>query len=220
MKKLIWGFILTVLFTVFMHPVLANSATFTRDAIITGGGIIREGQGKDALKITFGVNVLVKYLVNEEKQPVDEYGNPTTGGQLVFAQPPIGNFHIVFHNTGVNDVNKKIFTATDIKAVAIRPQSHQDSEGETNYIFARIEANGKFNGENGWSILVRFSDFGAPGKVKKENPENRSDAVRIMMFDYPYSAGSEEAVYDTALDYPREESWRTLLDGGNVTIYY
>ena len=82
-------------------------------------------------------------VFDENGEPVDKYG------QLVFSEPPAGNLHIIFHNTGNNDVDKGKFTTTDINLVSIRPQSFQDPDGEDNYTFARIEANGKFNGENG-----------------------------------------------------------------------
>jgi len=217
MNKLILGTLLTVLLTVCAHPILANSETFlTRNAIITGGGIITEGDGKNAIKITFGVNILITYYVNEEGQPVDEYGNVVDNGKLLFAESPKGNFHINFHNTGYNnDINKGKFTTTDIHGVAIRPGSYQDPNDEDNHIFARIEAHGKLNGETGWSILVRFSDFGAPGKVNKADPDNLADAIRISVFD-----PSDVYVYGTSADFPWDQARRTLLDGGNITVYY
>jgi len=217
MNKLILATILPILLFMCAHPILAYSETFlTRDAIITGGGIITEGDGKDAIKITFAVNLLIKYYVNGEGQPVDEYGNVVDNGQLLFAESPKGNFHINFHNTGYNDdINKGKFTTTDINVVAIRPGSFQDPNDQNNHIFARIEADGKLNGENGWSILVRFSDFGAPGKVNRVNPDNLADAIRISLFD-----PSDVYVYGTSADFPWDQGRRTLLDGGNVTIYY
>jgi len=219
MKKLILGALLVVLLAMLTHPILANSETvFTHDAIITGGGIITEGHGKDAPKITFGVDVFIKYFVNENGEPADESGVPIDPTwPLVFAEPPIGDFHINFHNTSNDNLDKGKFTTTDIYAVAIHPGSYQDPDGKDTHLFARIEANGKFNGEDGWSIVVRFTDFGAPGKVKDANPDTAADAIRVMLFE------SGELVYDTAAldgDYPREQSWRTLLDGGNVVVYY
>jgi len=219
MKKRILGTLLVVLFAMITFPILANSETvFTHDAIITGGGIITEGHGKDAPKITFGVDVFIQYFVNENGEPVDESGIPVDpNGPLVFAEPPIGDFHINFHNTSNDALDKGKFTATDIFAVAIHPGSYQDPNDEDTHLYARIDANGKFNGEDGWSIIVRLTDFGAPGKVKKTNPDTAADAIRITLFE------GAELVYNTAAldgDYPREQSWRTLLDGGNVVIYY
>ena len=65
----------------------------------------------------------------------------------------------------------------------------------------------------GWSVLVRFTDYGAPGR-KKSLPPGYGDSLRVMLFD-----PSGNTVYDTAFDYPREQSWRTLLDGGNVSAH-
>jgi hypothetical protein len=219
MKKLILGTILAVLFALITFPILANSETvFTRDAIITGGGIITEGHGKDAPKITFGVNVFVKYFVNENGDPIDEIGEVSEDGQLLFAEPPIGNFHINFHNVGNDNLDKGKFTTTEITALRIAPASLPDTG--VPYLFVNMAANGKFNGENGWAIVVRFSEFGAPGKAKKAIPDNASDAIRISVWNYNES---DLTVYDTAteqVDFPWEQAHRTLLDGGNVTVYY
>ena len=215
MRKQILGVILAVLLAGITHPILANSTTvYTDDAIITGGGNIRDGQGKDALKITFAVDVYINFYVDENGEPVDEDGQPVSGGQLVFSEPPAGNLHIIFHNTGNDDIDKGKFTTTDINVVAIRPESFLDPDGEDNYTFARIEANGTFNGENGWSILVRFSDFGSPGNSKAHS-DNLTDAVRISLFN-----PSDEHVYGTSAHFPWDQARRTLLDGGNITVYY
>lgn len=218
MKKRILGTIFAVLLAMIMHPILANSETvLTRDAIITGGGIITEGHGKDAPKITFGVHLLIKYVVNEDGDPIDENGEVSANGQLLFAEPPIGDFHINFHNISNDDLDKGKLTTTDISAVRIAPLSYQDPEGDPNSIFVSMTADGKFNGEYGWSIVVRISDFGSPGNSKAIK-NNLSDAIRISLID-----PDEIHVYDTATldgDFPREQSWRTLLDGGNITVYY
>ncbi len=125
---------LTVLIALTMFPILANSETvFTRYAIITGGGIITEGHGKDVPKITFGVHVLIKYFVNENGDPINEIGAIAENGQLHFAKPPIGNFHIKFHNTANDILDISKFTTTDISAVKITPASSPDSEGVSNY---------------------------------------------------------------------------------------
>lgn len=218
MKNLIFCMIVTVLLAWFVHPISVNSQTISvRDAIIAGGGIITEGHGKDAHKITFGVNVLIKYFADENGTFVDEYGNETIDNELVFAEPPVGNIHINFQNTGHNDVDKGQFTTSEITWMRINPQSYPDSEGEPNYIFVSLAGYGKFTGEDDWTLILRLSDFGAPGN-SKATEDNLSDAVRITIID-----PDGYNVYDTAnLDYgfPREQGWRTLLDGGDLTVYY
>jgi hypothetical protein len=219
MKNLIFGMIVTVLIAGFVHPISVYSQTISvRDAIITGGGIITEGQGKDALKITFGVNILIKYFADENGTFVDEYGNETINNELVFVEPPVGNINIIFHNTGYNeDIDKGKFTTTEITWMRINPQSYPDPENEPNYIFVSLTGDGTFNGEDGWTLTLRLSDFGAPGFSKATN-DNLSDAVRITIRD-----PDGLIIYDTAnMDYgfPREQGWRTLLDGGNLTVYY
>ena len=100
------------------------------------------------------------------------------------------------------------FVTTDFDSVYIATH-YLDT---TPYTFVRIEARGRLNGGDGWSVIVRFSDFGVPVNDKALPPAH-ADALRVMLFD-----PSGVAVYDTALDYPREQSWRTLLDGGNVAV--
>ena len=218
MNKMMCGTILVVLLALITWPLSANSETvFTRDAIITGGGIITEGHGKDAPKITFGINLFVEYFVNENGDPIDETGEVSANGQLLFAEEPTGEFYINFHNTSNDDLDKGKFTTTDVSAIRINPASFPDSTGDPNFIFVSMTANGKFNGEYGWSIVVRISDFGSPGN-SRANKDNLSDAIRISLID-----PDEIRVYDTATldgDYPRNQGWRTLLDGGNITVYY
>ena len=218
MKNLIPGIILSVLLVVLVHPISANSQTvYIHDGIITGGGIMTDGDGKAKPKITFGLNVLIKYFADENGTFVDEYGNVTNNNELVFAEPPEGNIYINFHNTGNDDVDKGKFITTEITWMRINPQSYPDSTGEPNYIFVSLRADGKFNGEDGWSLTFRLSDFGNPGN-SKATKNNLSDAVRITIID-----PDGTIVYDTAsmgIGFPREQGWRTLLDGGNITVYY
>jgi hypothetical protein len=223
MKRRIPLIVIVVLLAVLIYPIMAISQeVFTRDAIITGGGVITEGSGTDIKKITFGVNLLLRYYVNEAGEFVNEEGTPTVNGELVFAESPKGNLQFNFHNTGNGELDKGKFSSTAIQAAAIRPSSHVDTEGEFRFLFVNINADGKFNGEDGWSMVIRLSDYGAPGIVKKTNPANRTDAIRITLYDSPYPTGGQPAVYDTASvdEYPHEDAWRTILDGGNMTVYY
>ena len=223
MKRRIPLIIIVVLLATLIYPIMAISQdVFTRDALITGGGIITEGSGTDMKKITFGVNLLLRYYVNEADEFVDAAGIPTVNGELVFAETPKVNLQFNFHNTGNVELDKGKFSSTAIQAAAIRPSSHVDTEGEFRFLFVSINADGKFNGEDGWSMVIRLSDYGAPGIVKKTNPANRTDAIRITLFDSPYPTAGQPAVYDTASvdEYPHEDAWRTILDGGNITVYY
>ena len=179
--KWIFGTVLLSLFCLTARPVLAGS-----DVLFTGGGVISEGSGAAAKRITFSVGVFV-----------DAEG--TTDGRL--------QFH--FHNLDdVYALDQTRFTATVFDRVVIETR-YRDT---VPYTFVRIEARGSLDGVEGWSVLVRFSDFGVPVNNRALSPDN-ADAVRIMLF-----GPSGDAVYDTALDYPREQSWRTLLDGGNVSV--
>ncbi len=179
--KRILGSALVILFSLAAGTVLAGS-----DVLFTGGGIIKDGSGAAAKRITFSVGVFV-----------DAEG--TTDGRL--------QFH--FHNLDdVYALDQSRFKATVFDRVVIETR-YRDT---IPYTFVRIEARGSLDGVEGWSVLVRFSDFGVPVNNRDLSPDN-ADAIRIMLF-----GPSGDAVYDTALDYPREQSWRTLLDGGNVAV--
>jgi hypothetical protein len=172
---------IVVFFGLTAGPALAGS-----DVLFTGGGLIKDGSGADAKRITFSVGVFVD-------------ADGMTDGRL--------QFH--FHNLDdVYGLDQSRFTASVFDAVLIETR-YRDT---VPYTFVRIEARGSLDGVEGWSVLVRFSDFGVPVNNKEMLPEN-ADALRIMLF-----GPGGDAVYDTALDYPREQSWRTLLDGGNVSV--
>jgi hypothetical protein len=156
------------------------------DVIFTGGGIIKDGSTTTMKRISFSVNLYVN-------------SDGAMEGHLKL------NFHNLDHTYGLD---RSRFNASGFDSVFI--ETHYFDT--TPYTFVRIEAHGQLNNADGWSVLVRFSDFGVP-VTDKELPPNHADAMRIMLFD-----PSGIAVYDTALDYPREQSWRTLLDGGNVSV--
>ncbi len=179
--KWILGTALLALFGLTAGPALAGS-----DVLFTGGGLIKDGTGAEAKRITFSVGVFVD-------------ADGMTDGRL--------QFH--FHNLDdAYGLDQSRFTASDFDRVVIETR-YLDT---TPYTFVRIEARGALDREEGWSVLVRFSDFGVPVSNRDLLPEN-ADALRIMLF-----GPGGDAVYDTALDYPREQSWRTLLDGGNVSV--
>jgi hypothetical protein len=170
-----------VLLSLTAGPVMAGS-----DVLFTGGGLIKDGSGADAKRITFSVGLFVD-------------ADGMTDGRL--------QFH--FHNLDdVYALDQSRFTASVFDSVLIETR-YRDT---VPFTFVRIEARGSLDGEEGWSVLVRFSDFGVPVNDKEMLPEN-ADALRIRLF-----GPGGDAVYDTALDYPREQSWRTLLDGGNVSV--
>ncbi len=179
--KWILGSALVLLFSLTAGPVLAGS-----DVLFTGGGIIRDGSGAAAKRITFSVNLFVD-------------ADGLTAGHLRFG----------FHNLDdIYALDQSRFTTSDFDSVLIETH-YLDT---TSYTFVRIEASGSLDGQDGWSVLARFSDFGVPVN-DPALPPGHADALRLMLFD-----PSGVAVYDTALDYPREQSWRTLLDGGNVAV--
>jgi hypothetical protein len=172
--------------SVILLSLTAGSVMAGSDVLFTGGGLIKDGSGADAKRITFSVGLFVD-------------ADGMTDGRL--------QFH--FHNLDdVYALDQSRFTASAFDSVLIETR-YRDT---VPFTFVRIEARGSLDGEEGWSVLVRFSDFGVPVNDKEMLPEN-ADALRIRLF-----GPGGDAVYDTALDYPREQSWRTLLDGGNVSV--
>jgi len=158
---------------------------------ITGGGVIREGAGADARQITFALDIL-------------------TEQSELFA----GHLQIHFHD--LDDfyvLDRSRFSAAEFDEVFVETR---DFEGMP-YTFIRIRARGQLDGEDGWSVLLRFSDFGPPVRNGRA-PASHSDAVRIILMDPDYQP-DDAYYYDTAFDFPRDQSWRTLLDGGNVSVH-
>jgi hypothetical protein len=182
-SKLILRSALTALFVLSATPVWAGSEIF-----LTGGGVIRDGRGPDARKITFSVDL----FATQDGQ---------NDGQIQFQ----------FHRVGNPDLDKSRFTANDFSEFSVYTN---ESETLGIYQFIRIWAHGQLNGEDGWSVLLRVTDFGTP-VGGKDKLDGRVDAVRIMLFE-----PDGDAVYDTAQDYPREQGWRALLDGGNVVLHF
>jgi hypothetical protein len=164
----------------------AGSTLAGSDVLFTGGGIIKDGSGAAARRISFSVNLFVN-------------ADGVRAGHL--------GFH--FHNLDdIYGLDQSRFTTSEFDSVFIET-AYLDT---TPYTFVRIEARGRLDGADGWSVLARFSDFGVPVNNKALNP-GHADALRVILFD-----PSGVPVYDTALDYPKEQSWRTWLDGGNVAV--
>lgn len=171
-----------------LFSLAASPALADADVIFSGGGIIRDESGADAKRITFSVNLFAAS------------GGASTG-QLQF------HFHNLDDSYGLD---RSRFTASDFDEVYFETRYFED----TPYTYVRIRARGELNGGAGWSMTVRFADFGVPVR-NVALPPNHADAVRIQLFD-----PTDVHIYDTgwAQENWREQGWRTLLDGGNVTV--
>lgn len=180
-----WMFIpaLAALLSLTAIPAFAGS-----DMLFTGGGFIKDGNGAAAKRISFSVNLYVDT-------------NGISAGHLGF------HFHNLDDSYGLDQSH---FSTTEFESVFVEARYSEDAAAP--FTFVRIEAGGRLDGMDGWSVLVRFTDYGAPAR-NKSLLHGYADSLRVMLFD-----PSGVAVYDTALDYPREQSWRTLLDGGNVSV--
>ena len=175
--------VFTALLGIATTPALADA-----DVIFSGGGMIADGRGPEAKKITFSVNLFA-----------DSGG--TSLGQLQF------HFHNLDDSYGLD---RSQFKATEFEDLLIETRYFE----ETPYTFVKISAQGELNGAEDWSVVIRFADFGTPAS-NKALPPNHADAVRIQLFDptpvLVYDTGWEQENW-------REQSRRALLDGGNVTV--
>ena len=168
----------------------AGPALGDADVLFAGGGVIADGSGAEARRISFSVSLFMD-------------GDGASAGRLQF------RFHDLDDAYGLD---RSQFTALEFGEVLIETRYLPTTEEPTPYDFVRIVADGRLDGVDGWSVLARFADFGTPVS-NKELPPEHADALRLMLFN---PGGT--AVYDTAFDFPRDQSWRTLLDGGNVAV--
>ena len=102
------------------------------DVLFTGGGIIKDGRAAAAKRISFSVNLFAN-------------ADGISKGHLGF------RFHNLDDSYGLD---RSRFTASEFDSVLIETH-YRDT---TPYTFVRIEASGRLNGADGWSVLARFSD--------------------------------------------------------------
>lgn len=151
---------------------------------ISGGGQILEesGKRKDWKKISFG-------------------------GWLADIGELVGEWEINFHNVGTDAYDKGKFHTTDFTALTLFAPTSNTCTAAMNF-----EADGSFNGEDGWSVIFRAGDS---DNAASKSPD---DTVRIELYN---TLGVK--VYDTiAPEFSNESSCvgtaRTGLDAGNIDI--
>ncbi|MDH3788054.1 MAG: hypothetical protein OES53_05770 [Xanthomonadales bacterium] len=181
-----------ILGTAILASAALTSATCLANFVTTvnGGGIIKEGAGTDENKITFSLNVYADDDVPEG----------------------VGHFQAQFHRLALHPgLEKSRFFSRDITGFYIGPGNFESTPNTS----VKIWASGRLDREDGWSVIIRFADFGNP-KKNKGLPQNHVDAVRIQLVN-----PNGEYVYDTAweAEFSREQGWRHLLDGGNISVH-
>jgi hypothetical protein len=155
---------------------------------VNGGGIIKEGVGANLNKITFSVNIYAD----------DDIPEGT------------GHFQARFHRLPLHpELEMTRFFSREITGFSFTPCAAGPC------IFIKLWAEGRLDGEEGWEVVIRFTDVGNP-QNEESLPLDYGDAIRIQLFD-----PDGNHVYDTAWigEFSREQSWRHLLDGGNVTVH-
>ena len=171
-------------------PISTNTATkYWLEHYVTGGGIIVEGRGKTAAKITFGGNVGFDLAGNEA-----------------------GQWQCNFHNVDNDDVDKGRFHTTEITDIGFFYESRlpDASPPDADYNYAHFNADGTFNGEDGWWVRVNVTDCG-------EGTSTVPDQIRIRLYNGSCLVyDSSDPVGDFPDAFPAN---RTSLDGGNIQIH-
>lgn len=168
--------------------VVATPCLADNEITVNGGGIIKEGVGTNLNKITFSVNVYAD----------DDIPEGT------------GHFQARFHRLPLYpELEMSRFFSREITGFSVSPCTARPC------VFIKILAEGRLDGEEGWGVVIRMTDFGNP-PGEKGLPPDYGDAIRISLFD-----PEDNHVYDTAWEgeFSREQSWRHLLDGGNVSVH-
>lgn len=159
-------------------------------AYVTGGGQIIAGPSKNPLKVGFAGNV---------------------GSLVDFTL--VGHWETQFHNVSVNNLDKARFSSTAITSLIFSNRcGTQPAPPDAPYNWAEWTATGRLNGVDGWTVDVRASDFGEPGRG--------TDSFRVLLYD-----PSSVLKYDSLTDFPANDpcagidSARRLLDSGNLQFH-
>jgi len=164
---------------------------------VTGGGIIREGKGKNAYSITFGGNVGYDLVGNE-----------------------VGQWNINFHNVNDSAIDKGHFHSTEITDIGFFDITvcPEPDPPDADYNYAHFVATGRFNGEDGWEVRFNMTDYGEGNKTEPDGIRVRLwNASHILVYDSSETGESYTGVFTNegrcAL------ARRTRLDGGNIQIH-
>jgi len=164
---------------------------------VTGGGIIREGEGKNAYSITFGGNVGYDLAGNE-----------------------VGQWNINFHNVNDPAIDKGHFHSTEITDIGFFDivACPEPDPPDADYNYAHFVATGRFNGEDGWEVRFNMTDYGEGNKTEPDGIRVRLwDASHVLVYD-----SSETGEHYTGV-FTNEGTCalarRTGLDGGNIQIH-
>ena len=154
------------------------------EGFLTGGGQINNAKGKNALKISFGGNA--GYLADFSL---------------------VGHWNTILHNVSVDAYDGAHFNGQTLLALQFAqvcgPGPYPPS---ANANFAHFTFEGTLDGEPGWKLEVRLTDYGEPGKD--------SDAIRIEL----HRPGDGVVVYDSLLsgDFPDNDLQPGCVAGDNL----
>lgn len=179
------------------EPTSTNTATkYWLEHFVTGGGIITEGRGKTAARITFGGNV-----------------GFTLEGDIV------GQWNIVFHNVNNDAIDKGHFHTTQFTELYFGnvDACPEPDPPDAEYNYAHFVAFGEFNGVPGWKVRFNMTDY---GEGKRVDP----DGIRIRLYNTSNVVVYDSSDSGSPVgDFPNQgicaTANRTWLDGGNIQIH-
>jgi hypothetical protein len=178
------------------EPTTNTVTKYWLEPFVTGGGIITEGRGKTAAKITFGGNV-----------GFDENGDE------------VGQWNINFHNVNNPDIAKGHFHSTEITDIGFFDivACPEPDPPDADYNYAHFVATGRFNGVDGWEVRFNMTDYGEGNKTEP-------DGIRVRLWDASHVLVYDSSATGTPPgDFPNEGGCalanRTRLDGGNIQIH-
>lgn len=185
------------------EPNMRLTRWFRADGMINGGGQIIEEIGpkpKDDYKISFGGHLY-------------RFGTDA----------PVCEWQVNLHNVSIDELDKGKFYGTLCTAP---PNFPLGPDGE---VVSHFAVYGTWNGDPGYTMVIRLEDAGEPGSLDTIRFELHNDPGQSVT---PLNAGPGTAVYDSSdkatgnrpgEDFKSESSnsgtARTYLDNGNLQLY-
>ena len=165
------------------------------DDSVSGGGQIRQETEGETLRIGFG---------GFAEENVDSFD---------------GQFSVRFHDVGDDQFDKSKFQSSQIINMQFFGPDSEDCIAAMN-----MTMEGTLDGESGYQLIFRASDFGPPGHWTSSG----FDSIRVQLYDGPADVNGDgevdpnNLVYNSFPDFDAEidcvGNIRTGLDSGNIAI--
>ena len=161
-------------------PSVAVAANGGSEGSLTGGGQITTGNGKSEYKVSFAGNV---GLMEDESL--------------------VGHWQTHFHNVSEDSLDKAKFQSTSITLLAFYYDSTPvSSPADANVV--HFIAEGRLNGEDGYSLNIWLADRGEPGTM--------IDSISIQLWYGEVYTGVLQC-HTLTDDFPDDGQGATLIHG-------